>query len=213
MPTTTDTDPPRSRPRRADAERSIEAILEAALAALTNDPDASMSEIARRAGVVRATVYVHFPTRETLIAAITDRALAETSEALHAVDVRDGDPAEALSRMLAASWRILGRYHALVAINSRLGPGDLRSMHEPILRQLRPLLKRGRRTGAFNPDLPLDWMQTVLLELVHAASREVSTGRLSEPKAERALIATATSALARPQESRSSSRTGGGTRC
>jgi TetR/AcrR family transcriptional regulator, mexCD-oprJ operon repressor len=201
MPTTSEMGSAVSGRRRADAERSVQAILDAALAALTSDPDVSMSEIARRAGVVRATVYVHFPTREALIAAITDRAFAETSEALRTVDVRDGDPAEALSRVLSASWRIIGRYHALVAINSRLGPEHLRSMHEPIMRQLRPLLQRGRRTGALNPELSVDWMQSVLLELIHAASREVSTGRLSEAKAERALIATVTGALAPPRQS------------
>jgi TetR/AcrR family transcriptional regulator, mexCD-oprJ operon repressor len=208
MPITTGTHETGTRRRRADAERSVQAILDAALAALTNDPDASMSEIARQAGVVRATVYVHFPTREALIATITDRALAETSEALRAVNVRDGEPAEALSRMLSVSWKIIGRYRALVAINSRPWPEHLRSTHEPILRRIRPLLKRGQNTGAFNRDLSLGWMQTVLLELIHAASREVSADRLSEPEAERALIATVTGALAPPPKSQATGRTG-----
>ena len=39
--------------RRADAERSIARILDAAVDALGRDPDASMAQIASRAGVVR----------------------------------------------------------------------------------------------------------------------------------------------------------------
>ena len=44
--------------------------------------------------------------------------------------------------------------------------------------------KRGQASGAFNPDLPVAWMLTVLLELIHASSRELATGRLPEDKAE-----------------------------
>ena len=63
------------RRRRADADRSIQAIRQAALEALASDPDASMAEIARRAGVVRATIYAHFPTRESLLDAVMEHAV------------------------------------------------------------------------------------------------------------------------------------------
>jgi AcrR family transcriptional regulator len=192
--------------RRADAERSVAAILDAAIEALADDPDASMAEIARRAGVVRATIYVHFPTREALIAAVTDRAIAEATDALRAAAPNQGDPSQALARVLAESWRILGSYHALVQINARLAPEQLRSLHQPILRLIRPLLKRGQASGAFNPELPIEWMLTVLLELIHAASREFSTNNLPEDKAEATLIATVLGALSSPKPQRRAHR-------
>ena len=200
MTTTGNKPSTRGRRRRADADRSEVAILDAAVDALAGDPDVSMAEIARRAGVVRATIYVHFPTREALIAAVTARAIAEATDAIQATAPSEGDPADALARMLSASWQTLGRYHGLVHINSRLGPEHMHALHQPILRLIRPLLKAGQASGAFNPDLPLDWMLIVMLELIHAASREVTTGRLPADKAERALIATIAGAFAPTRE-------------
>src|SRR5919107_5304162 len=106
------------RRRRADAERSVAAILDAALEALASDPDSSMSAIARRAGVVRATIYVHFPTRETLLDAVMERALGEVAAAIARAEPDRGPSGEALARVVGATWRTLGRYHALIGINT-----------------------------------------------------------------------------------------------
>src|SRR3954471_6256315 len=114
-------DSPHSPPRRrADAERSIARILDATVDALASDPEASMAEVARRAGVVRATVYVHFPTREALIEAVTHRAIADVTAIIEAAEPDRGNAADALRRVVTSAWRTLGRYHALVAFNARL---------------------------------------------------------------------------------------------
>ena len=44
--------------------------------------------------------------------------------------------------------------------------------------------------------MPLHWQLTVVLELIHAASREVSAGRMSDDVAERALLTSVVGALA-----------------
>ncbi|MBD1868861.1 TetR/AcrR family transcriptional regulator [Cyanobacteria bacterium FACHB-471] len=60
-----------SRPLRADAQRNMDALLEAALAVFaTSGVDAPVREIAAKAGVGVGTVYRRFPQRSDLIAAV-----------------------------------------------------------------------------------------------------------------------------------------------
>ena len=191
--------PPGTRPRRADAERSVARILEAALAALASDPDASMAEIARRAGLVRATLYVHFPTRESLIVAVTERAIAEVTQAMAAADPDRDDPAEAMQRLLAAAWGELGRFHALIGLNAHRPPAELRRLHRPVFAFLQPLIERGQHSGAFRSDVPAAWHLSMLLAIIHTASEELQADRMPAEAVESALVTTVLGALgARP---------------
>jgi AcrR family transcriptional regulator len=184
--------PPR---RRADAERSIARILDAAVDALASDPDASMAEIARRAGVVRATIYVHFPTREALIDAVTQRAMTEVSATIDAAEPDRGDPADALRRVVTSTWRELGRYHALVAITTQLPHAEVRAKHHPVLSRLEPLIARGQRDGSFRSGVPAAWHLSMLMALIHAASAELHTARIPVEQAEPAVVSTVLGAL------------------
>ena len=181
--------------RRADAERSIARILEAAIDCLSRNPDASMADIARQAGVVRATIYVHFPTRESLIGAVTHHALTDVAQVIASSDPNSGDPVEALKRVVSATWKTLGRYHALVAINTQRPHEELHHEHGSVLGALEPLIVRGQTEGAFRPDVPASWHLATLLALIHGASGELSAGRIDEERVERALVATVVGAV------------------
>ena len=186
-------EPPR---RRADAERSITRILDAAVDALASEPDASMAQIARQAGVVRATIYVHFPTREALLEAVTHRAIAEVARVIDAAEPDQGAPAAALERVVSESWRTLGRYHGLVAVNvQQHGHEALRDRHASVLDRLEPLIERGQADGSFRSDVPVAWHLSMVLALIHAASGELRTGRIDHGDAEDALVATVLGAL------------------
>ena len=193
---TTTPEAPAPRRRRADADRSVAAILDAALEALASDPDSSMSEIARRAGVVRATIYVHFPTRESLLDAVMEYATGQVVEAMRSAEPHRGEPVEALERVLRATWRQLAQFHGLLALNTaRLSAEELHRRHVPMLDPLEPLIERGQKQGAFRTDLPVSWQLAVIRAIVHTASREIQGGRIAESRVEAVMISTILGAI------------------
>src|SRR5690349_21087950 len=154
MPTARHTTVPERPRRRADAERSITRILDAAVDALAGDPDASMAAIARRAGVVRATIYAHFPTRESLLDAVMEHATAQVAEAIRAAEPERGEPKDALERVLLATWQQLSQFHSVLGINiTRLSPAELHRRHLPMTTQFVPLIERGQAEGVFRGDV------------------------------------------------------------
>lgn len=185
-----------ARKRRADAERSITAITDAALEALASDPDASMAAIARRAGVVRATIYMHFPTRESLLDAVMEEATGRVAEAIRQAEPDRGEPREALERVILATWRQLSEFHNILQINMRrLSAQELRRRHLPMTTQFIPLLERGQKEGVFRADVSATWLIAVVRAIVHAASTELQVGRLSEAEVEQTMLTTALAAV------------------
>ena len=58
-----------------------------------------------------------------------------------------------------------------------------------MLAVLAPLVERGQRDGVFRRDVPAAWHLSMLLALVHAASGELSSGRIPTAQVEPALVA------------------------
>lgn len=197
--TKTQTDASAPKRRRADAERSIASIINAALEALASDSDVSMAEIARRAGVVRATIYMHFPTREALLDAVMDHATGLVAQAIRDAEPDRGEPREALERVILATWKQLSEFHNVLQINmNRLSAQELRRRHLPMTTQFIPLLERGQAEGVFRSDVSATWLIAVVRAIVHVASTELQAGRLSQAEVEETMLTTALAAVSQP---------------
>jgi AcrR family transcriptional regulator len=113
----TETQPASERkPLRADAQRNYDKILETARATFRErGADASLDEIAKRAGVGPGTLYRHFPTRDALIDAVmrdwADRINADSDEAASS----DLSSREALTGWFSKFIENVGIYHGAAA--------------------------------------------------------------------------------------------------
>lgn len=185
--------------RRADARRSIAAILDAGVTRLSAGSEVNVAEIARAAGVGRVTLYGHFPTKEALVDAVVAHAIARTSQALDAVDLDTGPAPDALARLATSSWQILNQHRQLMAAGMRhLSPQRMRAHHDQAMERVRALVVRGQADGDIRTDLPADWLITTYYALLHAAADEVNAGRLDPAQAGQAVAATVTGALRPP---------------
>lgn len=166
------------RNRRADAQRNRARILEAVPAALRENPDASVADLAAAAGVGRMTLYGHFKTRGELIEAALIDALARGDQALAGISL-DGDPADAFSRLVESSWAPLDQARGLLAAAQKeLPAARIRGLHASAEERMRNLLERARQAGTFRTDLSTDWLLAVTHAVMNTAAAEVNTGRL-----------------------------------
>ena len=168
------------RPQRADARRNVAAILDAATDCLARDPEMSIAGIAAAADAVLA------------------RTIKHADAILDATDT-GGDPADALARLVAASWQLVHQFsNILVAAHRELPAERIRGVHDPILRRVQSLIGRGRRAGAFRTDLPEHWLTTTAFSLMHAAAQDVAAGRIEPGDAAGLITATLQAAFTPP---------------
>ncbi|MEO9329436.1 TetR/AcrR family transcriptional regulator [Gordonia aurantiaca] len=185
--------------QRADARRNVEAIIDAAIRVLARDPKASVSVIAKEAGVGRVTLYGHFPNRAAVLAAAVDRALAETTAAITAARLHEGDPFEALARLVDASWSVAHRHGALLVAAQRALPADeLTLAHAEPMAAAEALFARGQRSGVFRDDISTGWLVSLLHTVTHGASSAVHEGGIDAADAPKLIFATMSGTVTPP---------------
>jgi AcrR family transcriptional regulator len=143
--------------QRSHARRNHELLVAAAREVFAErGVEASLEEIARRAGVGTGTLYRHFATRDALVEAVFERrigeliAVAETSAA-------EPDGWQALVSYLEQTLEIQAGDRLLKDVFLRLPPGTgrIERAREEISQLLEQILERAREQGSLRADFTL----------------------------------------------------------
>ncbi|MFF7735760.1 TetR family transcriptional regulator [Streptomyces sp. NPDC007984] len=155
---------------RADAARNSEKILRAARAMYAESgPDASLEEIARRAGVGIATLYRRFPNKEELVRAALEQKITEAMSPAIARALDDSDPLRALATLWEASVSFAAQERGL--LGAVRDSGSLASeLSEPFYEALMVVTRRAQIAGRVRADLVPDDLHRItvmLLSVLH----------------------------------------------
>ncbi|KAB8194889.1 TetR family transcriptional regulator [Nonomuraea phyllanthi] len=147
-------------------QRTRSAILDAAARVLGRRPDAALAEIADEAGVGRATLYRHFPTRESLLSGVA--GIAELADGFAAANLGELPADRAIARIVAVFLRNGGKYAAVIRnAGQYCDPADLERTAKPV----REVLARGVRDQILRADLHEDMQFALFSAIVERALR------------------------------------------
>ncbi|GAA1221577.1 helix-turn-helix domain-containing protein [Rhodoglobus aureus] len=155
---------------RVDVERNRRILLDAAAGALAHDPDATLGDVARRAGLARATLYRHFSSRESLLDALRDDAVECAKEVVAGAQVGDGTALEALRRVVAGIVSLGARFRPLLLEGAAQDPEFLRRREEAFM-PVAVIVQRGQRAGEVKAEISVRWVVAALMALLAAAVR------------------------------------------
>ncbi|AZP23500.1 TetR/AcrR family transcriptional regulator [Streptomyces aquilus] len=152
---------------RADARRNYERLLtEARTAFAAHGAEASLEDVARRAGVGIGTLYRHFPNRNALLSAVFEDAVADLLARSREL-LADPNPCTALVTWLREIVTHAGEYRGLARALMAVSHDDTSALarcNDPIREAGGALLARAQEAGAVRKDVAI----ADLLQLTHA---------------------------------------------
>jgi len=153
---------------RADAERSVRAILEAAEQVFAQDAGASMEQVAEAAGLTRITVHRRFANRQALLEALAVSAKQQLIDAIEEARPDAAPALVALHRVTANVLRVKNTWRFTLSHATAHTPAAA-DLWEEINAHTVSLMNRAQREGLLAPDADLEWTRQVYYALLSEA--------------------------------------------
>lgn len=159
--------------------RPRDRLLRAAASVWAADPSASLDAVALAAGVGRATLHRHFPTRVDLVRAAALEGLTALAEAVETVTATADAPGARLDALIDALVPFGDRLHFLLVTQELLGDATVRRAEAQIDGPIRQLLDDAASARDLRADVPSGWRFRALEALLYAAWTAVAEGAVA----------------------------------
>lgn len=178
---------PQSLKERQRQERE-RLILQAAMELLVEKGyhETAMEEIAARVGISKGALYLHFPSKEDLIAALFVRGARAFMDVLNETLSAPGSPREKLGALVAQIYGAMSARFQLMSAASRSPEllsllaakhDAMAALWEEPTRRVAAVIDEGKRRGEFDPQLPTALVVTLLWSLLSPRGYQQLTAR------------------------------------
>lgn len=161
---------------------------------LADNPGASFIEVAEAAGVGRASLYRHFPTREALIRELGLEAIKATDEATAHVMGQAESALDAIRLSIEAIVPLGDRFYFL----TRIPELDDEDVNKEVARQdaqMRELIDAAKEEGSLDASIPTGWAAGAFNSLLYTAWIAVKQDGLTNEQASELVFRTLVSGL------------------
>ncbi|MFC5803741.1 TetR/AcrR family transcriptional regulator [Streptomyces formicae] len=157
-----------------------EQVLRAAAALLARKSTATMDEVARAAGIGRATLHRHFAGRDALVKALEALGIQEFEAALDRARLDEGGASDGLRRLIG-EMEPGAELLAFLVTENQLFEGD--QVNEGWARldaRVAAFFRRGQERGEFRIDLSAAWLTEAFYGLLGSCAWAVMDGRVAK---------------------------------
>ncbi|MEU1178356.1 helix-turn-helix domain-containing protein [Streptomyces sp. NPDC005820] len=152
-------------------------VLRSAAALLTRKATATMDEVAKAAGISRATLHRHFAGRDALVRALEALGIEECETALTAARLDEGPASDAVERLVREIEPAAGLLAFLYTENQLFEGEEQNQGWTRIDDRISALFRRGQLAGEFRIDLTPAWLTEALYGLLASGAWLVQSGK------------------------------------